>query len=48
MGGYAFYVWTAYAIALGVLLINVIAPIARNREVRRKLKRQARFEVREP
>ena len=47
MGGYAFYVWSAYAVVFVVLVLNVIAPIARNRELKRKLARQARFEARD-
>ena len=27
MGGYAFYVWSSYGIALLVLLVNIIAPL---------------------
>ena len=26
MGGYAFYVWTSFALAIVILLFNVIAP----------------------
>jgi heme exporter protein D len=35
MGGYAFYVWTSYGIALLVLLVNVITPLRQRRKVRR-------------
>ncbi len=44
MGGYAFYVWSAYGVALIVLVANVIVPIARARELRTRLARQARME----
>ena len=40
MGGYAVYVWTSYGIALVVLLLNVIIPRRRERELFRKLNRQ--------
>ena len=33
MGGYAFYVWTAYGAAFVVLALNLAAPIARRRRL---------------
>ena len=36
MGGYAFYVWTAYGAALVVLALNLVAPMARRRRLIRK------------
>ena len=33
MGGYAFYVWTSYGIALFVLLINVILPLRQRKKI---------------
>ena len=42
MGGYAFYVWTAYALAAIVLVLNVVGPIRRERELRRELGRLSR------
>ena len=33
MGGYAFYVWTAYGAALVVLALNLAAPILRRRRL---------------
>ena len=44
MGGYGFYVWSAYGVALIVLAANVIAPVLRTRELRARLARQARME----
>jgi heme exporter protein D len=38
MGGYAFYVWTSYALAAIVLAYNVAAPIRRRRAVLRTLR----------
>lgn len=35
MGGYAFYVWTAYGAALVVLALNFAAPIVRHRRLLR-------------
>jgi heme exporter protein D len=43
MGGYAFYVWTAYAIAFVVLLANLIWPMVRQRQIQRLITRTARL-----
>ena len=37
MGGYGFYVWTAYGAALVVLALNLAAPIVRRRRLVRRL-----------
>jgi len=37
MGGYAFYVWTAYGIAFVVLLINLILPVVQRKQFLREL-----------
>jgi len=37
MGGYAFYVWTSYGLALGVLILNVALPLRRRSEVRKRV-----------
>ena len=42
MGGYAFYVWTSYGIALVVLLVNVILPLLQRKKLLRKIARAAR------
>ncbi len=42
MGGYAFYVWTSYAIALVVLLLNVLAPMRRRRNLLAAIARRIR------
>ena len=39
MGGYAFYVWTSYAIVCVLLVLNVWLPLRRNRQVRDRLRR---------
>ena len=44
MGGYAFYVWTSYAIAAVVLIANVIGPVLHGRALRRALARRTRLE----
>ena len=46
MGGYAGYVWSSYAIALLVLVMNVMAPVLQRRrlisQLARRQKRQRR------
>ena len=46
MGGYAFYVWTSYGLALIVLLVNLAAPVLQRRklmaDIARKLRRSRR------
>ncbi len=37
MGGYGFYVWTAYGIALVVLLLNVVLPLLQRKQLLREL-----------
>lgn len=47
MGGYAFYVWSAYGLSFVVLIMNIILPMRREKElIRRLLKRQQREEQR--
>ena len=41
MGGYGFYVWTAYGLSLLVLLLNIVAARKRNRQVRREVNKFA-------
>ena len=42
MGGYAFYVWSSYGIALIVLLLNVILPLRQRRKLLNGIARAAR------
>lgn len=42
MGGYAFYVWTSYALAFVILLINLISPLLCQRNLFKVLARKAR------
>lgn len=44
MGGYAFYVWTAYALAAIVLVANVVVPLLAARKQRRDLRGRLRRE----
>jgi heme exporter protein D len=39
MGGYAFYVWTSYGLALGVLVLNVLLALRRRHEVKKRVTR---------
>jgi heme exporter protein D len=42
MGGYAFYVWTSYAISALVLVANLALPLARRGRLLADLRRRAR------
>ncbi|MEN8204962.1 MAG: heme exporter protein CcmD [Pseudomonadota bacterium] len=42
MGGYAFYVWTSYGLALIVLLANVILPLRQRKKLLGDIARAAR------
>ena len=42
MGGYAFYVWTSYGIALFVLLANVVTPLRQHRKLLTTIARASR------
>ncbi len=42
MGGYAFYVWSSYAIALIVLVLNVVVPLRNRRRLLAAIARRAR------
>lgn len=37
MGGYAVYVWSAYAISLAVLIISVLQPVFQNKKLRKRI-----------
>jgi heme exporter protein D len=40
MGGYAFYIWTSYGLALIILLLNVIVPIKQEKHILQNLARK--------
>jgi heme exporter protein D len=46
MGGYAFYVWSAYGLTLAVLAVNAVLPVLRERRLLRDLSRSAARERR--
>lgn len=44
MGGYAFYVWTSYALTFIVLTANLIIPLQHKRKVLKAIARKLRRE----
>ena len=45
MGGYAFFVWTSYALTLAVVLVNIISPILHRKKIIAKIKRAIKREA---
>lgn len=45
MGGYAFYVWTSYALFLVVIVANIILPVMQRKKVITQIKRTIRREA---
>ena len=45
MGGYAFFVWTSYAIALLLVILNIVAPILQRRRIISRIRRALRREA---
>jgi len=48
MGGYAFYVWTSYGIALLVLVVNILMPLRQRRKLLTDIARRQRRARRTP
>jgi len=46
MGGYAGFVWPAYGLALAILIINIVVPRARERQLREQIAHRIRREAR--
>lgn len=44
MGGYAPYVWTSYALALVILVVNFVMPWRREQRLRERIARQVKSE----
>ena len=44
MGGYAFFVWTSYAITFVVIIANIVLPIVQRKKVIARIKRTIRRE----
>jgi len=40
MGGYAFYVWSAYGISLIVLIFNIILPLRYEKQIFQAIKKR--------
>jgi heme exporter protein D len=47
MGGYAFYVWTSYGVAMIVLVANLVAPLVQKRKLLADIARKVRRSRRE-
>lgn len=44
MGGYAFFVWTSYGLALVIVLANIISPLLQRKKVIKQIKRAIKRE----
>ena len=44
MGGYAFFVWTSYAITLVVVVLNIILPFVERKKIIARVKRAIKRE----
>ena len=44
MGGYAFFVWTSYAITFVVIIANIVLPIVQRKKVIARIKRTIKRE----
>ncbi len=44
MGGYAFFVWTSYALTFIVLVANIISPIMQRKKIITRIKRAIKRE----
>ena len=48
MGGHGLYVWLSYAIALGVVVINIVNPLMQKRQIFTEQARRLRREKKNP
>ena len=44
MGGYAFFVWTSYALTLIVVVANIVSPMMQRKKVIKQVKRAIKRE----
>jgi heme exporter protein D len=44
MGGYAFFVWTSYALALVIVVANIISPMMQRKKIIARIKRAIKRE----
>ena len=45
MGGYAFFVWTSYALTLIVIVLNIVSPILQRKKTIARIKRAIKREA---
>ncbi len=45
MGGYGLYVWSSYGLCLIVLLINIVLPVQREKQIIKSLKKRQEREA---
>ncbi|HHO59570.1 MAG TPA: heme exporter protein CcmD [Thiotrichales bacterium] len=45
MGGYAFYVWTSYALTLVLVVANIVLPVMQRKKVIARVKRAIKREA---
>jgi len=45
MGGYAYFVWTSYALTLFIILANIISPIVQRKKIITRVKRAIKREA---
>jgi heme exporter protein D len=45
MGGYAFFVWTSYALTLIVIVANIVSPILQRKRTIARIKRAIKREA---
>jgi heme exporter protein D len=44
MGGYAFFVWTSYALALVIVVANIVSPVMQRKKIIARIKRAIKRE----
>lgn len=44
MGGYAFFVWTSYALALVIVVANIVSPLMQRKKIIARIKRAVKRE----
>jgi len=45
MGGYAFFVWTSYALTFVIVLANIISPMLQRKKIIARIKRAIKREA---
>jgi len=45
MGGYAFFVWTSYALTLVVIVLNIVSPMLQRKKTIARIKRAIKREA---